>query len=321
VVIYDEVTNTPLVRGLDFQCVELLQEATLKYGQEISGLVLVINPLVSSKIRVSYQTLGGLYQYDASGIVQMYETVMRDNRPIAWTDVLNKPLEYPPSLHNHVLDDVYGFEYVVVALERIRNAIILSDVPAFEALVDWIRPRLLTPITIENMDRYLPGDVGAPPDLGQHVITYDALLHFIRSASLCRLEILVVPNSTMYSNGDIVTVKLKMSCIPTEADFYWTISHIDTTPADFDRLSGRVSVVGKEGIFRFQILEPVGLDGVPKHFRIEIRRNSIISKVVAKSVIIEVNSISMIDYLTGCCLFNPSIDINPESMFVMKEGD
>jgi ABC-type polysaccharide/polyol phosphate export permease len=72
----------------------------------------------------------------------MYETVLQDARPVAWENVLGKPLLFPPTTHLHNLEDVYGFEPIVGALERVRNAIILSDVPAFEALVDWVNGQI-----------------------------------------------------------------------------------------------------------------------------------------------------------------------------------
>lgn len=140
-VIYDNTNNRLLARGVDYQCVELLQTATAKFGKEIAALILIINPTVGGEVRMNYQVLGGLYQNNVDGIVDMYNTFLLDDRPVDWSNVLNKPYTYPPSLHNHLITDVYGFEPIIVALERIRNAIILSDVPAFEALIEWVKRR------------------------------------------------------------------------------------------------------------------------------------------------------------------------------------
>ena len=96
-VIYDHGNNRLLTRGVDYQCVELLQEATLKFGKEIAQLILVINPAVTSQVRYSYQVLGGLYQNNVEGLKNMYETVMSDSRAVNWSDVINKPITYPPT--------------------------------------------------------------------------------------------------------------------------------------------------------------------------------------------------------------------------------
>lgn len=135
--VYDHQTGRLLDRDVDYQCVELLQDATMRYGKEICVMILVINQTVTSQVRLNYQVVGGEFQYDGSAIINLYETAMADNRPIDWANVSNKPQDYPPSLHRHLLEDVYGFEPVVAALERLRSAVILSDVPAFEALIDW----------------------------------------------------------------------------------------------------------------------------------------------------------------------------------------
>ncbi len=142
IIVYDEATDMALVKNTDYQCVELLQDATLRFGKEICVLVLITNPNVSTQIRLAYQVVGGEFQYDGSTIINLYETAIKDDRSVDWVSILNKPIEYPPSLHRHLLEDVYGFEPVVAALERIRNAIALSDIPAFEAAMEWVTTRI-----------------------------------------------------------------------------------------------------------------------------------------------------------------------------------
>jgi hypothetical protein len=158
--IYDNGTNRLLVRGVDYKIVDLLQEATLRYGKEIAQLILVVNPTVGSEIRINYQVLGGFYQGNIHGIEELYNTFLADNRPVDWAQVLNTPPAYPPTLHRHLLEDVYGFESLVVALERIRNAIIVSDVPAYEALIEWVHSRGLSYADWQskiNMDKFVTG--------------------------------------------------------------------------------------------------------------------------------------------------------------------
>lgn len=150
VVLHDNISNRPLVRGTDYLCADLLQEATLRYGKEIAQIILIINPDVNNEIRMNYQVLGGLYQNNAQAIADMYQSVMTDDRPVDWTNVLNKPPTFPPTLHNHFLQDIYGFESVVVALERIRNAIVLSDVPAFEAFLAYVKQKLQEMLDLLN---------------------------------------------------------------------------------------------------------------------------------------------------------------------------
>ena len=126
----DAATNTLLERGTQYQFVELLREVSLMLGKEICCVVLILDTNVSSNVTFTYNCVGGLYQNEnASAIVNLYETVAADTRPVAWKDILNKPLQFEPTDHIHLLRDINGFEPMVTMLERIRNALMLSDVP------------------------------------------------------------------------------------------------------------------------------------------------------------------------------------------------
>lgn len=138
-IIYDHGTNVLLHRGIDYDLVDLIEEATLDYGKEIMQTILIKNTGVSGQIRYSYQCLGGLYQNNSSGIIALYEAAINDNRPVDWSKVINTPFRYPPTAHLHLLSDVVGFGPLVVALQDVRDAIVLSNIPAFEALIDWVK--------------------------------------------------------------------------------------------------------------------------------------------------------------------------------------
>ena len=313
--VYDQITNNKLVKGIDYQCVEILQEATLKFGKEIAQLVLIINENVSSKVRVSYQTLGGLYQFDVSSIATMYETAMKDNRAVDWLNVLNKPLAYPPTLHNHTLDDVYGFEYVVVALERIRNAIVLSDVPAFEALIEWVKSRSPEVVTYEEIDNRTPVN---------KMVTFEKLLYFMNTLDYCQLEMKLSCKKFTKNFSDI-KANLDLSCNPSSSGFYWTIEHINTKATDFITASGKIDIVNKHGEFTIKLGEIVKADLLPKQFKIQIRRNSLISKITMVSDVItvldKIPGDDIVEYMTACCVFKPTIEINAASMFIIGENE
>jgi hypothetical protein len=141
-VVKDNVTQAILTRGVDYQCVELSQTATADYGKELCNVILIINKDVSGQVKITYQVLGGFFSHSAAAIQNLYDILMNDDRPIYWPDVLNKPAEFPPNSHLHDIRDVYGFQYLVDALERIRQAILITNTPAFEHLIDWINRRL-----------------------------------------------------------------------------------------------------------------------------------------------------------------------------------
>ena len=160
--LWDTATGRLLIRDQDYIPAQMLEEATLKFGKEICELVLIKNQAVSSNLRSNYQVLGGLYQRQAANLEKVYEALVSDAREVDWSQVLNKQTEYPPSYHRHKLKDVFGFEPFVVGLERIRNAIALSDIGAYEELIDWVKSRGLTVDEFKagiNMDKFVTGEL------------------------------------------------------------------------------------------------------------------------------------------------------------------
>lgn len=76
IIVHDNGNNRLLVRGVDYNCAELLQNASIKTGKEIYNLIIVDTNLVSSNIRMTYQILGGNWQFNAEAIISLYETLL-----------------------------------------------------------------------------------------------------------------------------------------------------------------------------------------------------------------------------------------------------
>jgi len=305
--VFDNLTNQLLVRGTDFQCVELLQEATVKFGKEIAQVVLILNQTVSDTVRISYQTLGGLYQNETSGIANLYETFLLDDRAVDWVNVLNKPYQYPPTLHQHLLQDVYGFEPVVIALERIRNAIVLSDVPAFEALIEWVKARMRDVVTEEEIDNITPVN---------KFITFDKLLYALDKLNFNAITL--TPTVANVTNGSNLIIKLSSTALPDNTTLYWTIEHITTSDDDFNSFNGIINVSGNRGEFTLSIKNAESNESA-EQFKVNIRKNSIDGPIVATTSFITIGAgIGFMEYMTTCCIYKPTIAINPTSMFMVE---
>lgn len=304
--IFDHVTNRELVRGEEFKFVEVLQDATMKFGKEIAQLVLIINPDVSSQVRINYQVLGGLYQKSTQALVNIYNTFLQDDRPVDWINVLNKPYEYPPTLHRHLLEDIYGFEPVIVALERIRNAITLSDVPAFEALISWIRNNVVSEEEI---------NIGEP---NQKYVTFERLLYSLQNLNFNAITL--TPSKSFFGAGDILKVDLSSTNFEEPVVLYWTIEHQNTEASNFGTTSGVINVSANRGSMLVNIRNnsDPNRDGV---FRIQVRRDSNVGQVLAKTGWLKIARRSgiyaMSDYYNACCLFNPMIQVNPYSVYIL----
>lgn len=122
-----DVTSGITLNTTQYSVGELYEFPTARYGKEICGVILIKDTAVSSNIEITYQALGGEYITNTGALVSLLETIDLDNRPVAWPDIIGKPSGYNPALHLHDIGDVYGFEYVVHQLERIRSAILIGD--------------------------------------------------------------------------------------------------------------------------------------------------------------------------------------------------
>lgn len=201
-----EGINT-LIRGTDYQIVELHQEATLKYGKEISSVILVINKNIGSNVTITYQALGGHYTYNSNAIANMYQSVINDNRPVNWTNIVNKPSEFNPTIHRHLLDDVFGFEPIVDHLERIKRAITLGQVNVVLEIIKQI----LSEFKCKELPKILPNN---------KLVEYDALLYFLSRRKILN-NIWIDKKDCIWVKGTSVIIQIDTTGYPNNTTLYW----------------------------------------------------------------------------------------------------
>ena len=201
--------TTLLSRGQDYQIVELHQEATLRYGKEIASVILILNRNVSSNVEVTYQSLGGHFANNDEIIANLYQTVINDNRPVDWTNVFNKPTEFNPTIHRHLLDDIYGFEPVVDYLERIKRAITMGQTSIVLEVVN----SLLSRFKCKELPKALPSG---------KLIQYDALLFFLSRRKILN-NIWVDRKECHWVKGHSYVLQVDTSGYPVGKQLYWEL--------------------------------------------------------------------------------------------------
>lgn len=157
--VYDAANGRELVRGMpseggQYVAAELYQDASTRAGQEVCAIIVITDEGVSDNVLLDYQVLGGEFSSSVTAIMDLIASLELDDRPVAWGDILGKPSAYPPAYHLHDIGDIYGFEYIVDALERVRNAILMGDVASHDEIYRYI-DRMLADLdgrfdTIEN---------------------------------------------------------------------------------------------------------------------------------------------------------------------------
>lgn len=138
VVIRDVATARVLVSGQDYEFDNLYQMASEHAKAEVAAIIVITNTEVSNTISVDYQCIGGLYGYSTTAIMQQIEDLQLDNRKVEWGNIYNKPAVYPPAKHLHDIGDVYGFEYLVQAIQQLRHAIMVGDEGSHENIYRYI---------------------------------------------------------------------------------------------------------------------------------------------------------------------------------------
>lgn len=268
-VVYDHLSQRALIKGADYRIPVISQEATLRHGKEIADAILIENQAVASQVRISYQTLGGDYQNNISNIVAIYEAVINDSRNIDWaTGVYGKPNAYPPGPHPHWLSDIYGFEPLTFQLERIAQAILLGNAPGFEMIFQSLKNASATKQEIEE---------GQPLPKW---ITLETLIHALDKYNFNTITI--TPNQATIRNAESVWYDVAATNIPESQNWYWTILHQTTTPADFVMNSGILNMQRGKGRFMIQSARNLQKED-NEIFRIQIRRNSTTGMVLMTS--------------------------------------
>lgn len=136
-VIIDVATGRQLSSN-DYHCADFVQTAQWLSGKEVAATIVIKNRSISNNVTVNYQSYGGFYNVNASVLKAQIEALNLDNRPVIFDKIIGKPAGFAPAEHMHDVGDVYGWEYVVFALERIRAAIEMGDEGSHDVIYKYI---------------------------------------------------------------------------------------------------------------------------------------------------------------------------------------
>lgn len=273
---YDENTDRLLIFGEDYRFTELEQDASLKCGKEIYTVVLILNQTVSQNIRISeIHYVGDKYSVPVKNIGNIYSTVMSDNRPVDWINVLNRPDKYPPQSHMHPTFELYGFESLVYVLERIRSAILLSNIPAFEEILKIVDEKIRN----LRLATYADIDIGIS---NNNLITVDTLFYALhKHCPKYKLGLITSYDSPLGVMSEFEVTSLE----DKEGELlYWSVTPdtLGLTPAN-----GFGTVFN--GKLVFQVDMPV--ESIDAPFRVELREKSYTNFIVASLTDVKASSV------------------------------
>ncbi len=131
--VYNALTGLPLTKQ-QFKVLHPLEEASKRAGKGVACVIYIEDKTVGTQILYDCQLVGGEFSWATSVIEQALLNINLDNRPVSWGDLLDIPTSFKPSPHLHDVGDTYGWEYILLELERIRRAILIGDAESHEEL-------------------------------------------------------------------------------------------------------------------------------------------------------------------------------------------
>lgn len=137
VIIRNFANGAILRHGIDYMFGEIQDILSERYAKEICAYIVISAPGVTA-VKVTYQALGGEYSYSMGSLIEMLESMQLDSRPVEWGSITNKPVDFEPHSHWHKSSDLYGMEYVVHSIERLRNAVLMGDVASHDEIYRYI---------------------------------------------------------------------------------------------------------------------------------------------------------------------------------------
>lgn len=109
-----------------YMIMELYQDASLRTGKAVFNVIVLTDPNINNKVKLDYQALGGDYCVHNEQLLAWFNTFKRDDLGADWSEITDKPKYFTPAKHKQHIRDLYGAEYIVEALMRVRDAIELQ---------------------------------------------------------------------------------------------------------------------------------------------------------------------------------------------------
>lgn len=137
-IITDNATGQSLDSS-DYYCADFRETIQREVGKEVASTIVITRKSVSDNVTISYQVVGGDQSLSSAAVLrEQLNTLANDSRPVVFDAIVGKPSKFSPSAHPHDIGDIYGFEYLVYAIDRLRDAIANGDADKFLNIYQYI---------------------------------------------------------------------------------------------------------------------------------------------------------------------------------------
>ena len=278
--IIKDLNNNTILNNTQYILTEYFDTVSLKIGTDIYGVILITDQNVSNNVSVTYQLVGGYLQINLNNMYNNYYIVANIVSSLNLINLLNKPFNYPPAVHDEILDDLGWFQPIVAMLEKIYSAMLLSDVPLFEAIKDYVAskqaiiPQFTTTSDIDNLVS------------NNNILTMNTLLYASQNLNFNVFKLTSLVSNLEVNSSNTYT--LFGSNISDNYTCYWSIEHLTTNNYDFLITSGELTIINKIATFNINALNPLSSTPYPKKFRILINKTTNLNSTLFTSGILNI---------------------------------
>lgn len=115
--------STPLTFGVHYNVCLKYKGASYSIGKPIYGGLTINDLSINGHIRVSYQTLGGIWCGDPAYVLEMLNEMAYNPRIASWDQVTNVQQTFPPTNHDQAFEFVYGHRELIESIDRVAQAV------------------------------------------------------------------------------------------------------------------------------------------------------------------------------------------------------
>lgn len=116
-----------LVEGVDYYFTHLFISATKATAKPVAGSITFLDKDITGVLRLTYQTLGGVWTLDDNEIATILANMIKNPRTTAWEQITSLPFEFPVIDHEWNLADMVGASEIVEAIDGIRDAVLAGN--------------------------------------------------------------------------------------------------------------------------------------------------------------------------------------------------
>lgn len=125
-----------LTEGVDYYFTHQFISASKATAKPVYGSITFLDRDIQGVLRLTYQTLGGVWTLTDSEIADILANMVKNPRTTAWEQITDLPFQFPVIDHEWNLVDMVGASDIVDAIDSVRDAILAGNAGGIAAHIN-----------------------------------------------------------------------------------------------------------------------------------------------------------------------------------------